>query len=118
MLHQHSRRSKCLFDQPSVEYLRHVISQQGLSVDSSKITTIQQWPPPKNVKEVRSFLGLASYYCRFIHHYASIAGPLTDLLRKESFRWNTATQDAYETLKAKLSITPVLVLRISPKSFN
>lgn len=62
-----------------------MISNQGLSVDPAKIAAIQQWPEPKSVKEVRSFLGLAGYYRKFIHHYATIAGPLTDLLRKVYF---------------------------------
>lgn len=87
-----------------------MISNQGLSVDPAKIAAIQQWPEPKTVKEVCSFLGLAGYYRRFIYHYASIAGPLTDLLRKDSFACITTTQAAFGTLKGKLSTTPVLAL--------
>ena len=82
LLRQHqlvAKRTKCLFGQHSIKYLGHMISKQGLSVDSSKIATILQWPQPKNVKEVCSFLGLAGYCRRFIHHYESIAQPLTDL---------------------------------------
>lgn len=95
-----------------------MISKQGLSMDSTKIATIQQWPQPKNVKEFCSFLGLAGYCWRFIHHYASIARPLTDLLRKEPFRWNTSTQASFETLKAKLSTTLVLALPDFPQEFQ
>lgn len=62
------------------------------------------------MKEVRSFLGLAGYYRRFIHHYASIAGPLTDLLRKDSFKWTAIEQHAFNTLKSRLISTPVLAL--------
>ncbi|KAG9447555.1 hypothetical protein H6P81_013683 [Aristolochia fimbriata] len=105
-----AKQSKCLFGQTQVDYLGHIICQHGLAVDPSKISTIQQWPQPKNVREVRSFLGLAGYYRRFIRHYAQIASPLTDLLRKDAFLWNEDTQQAFETLKERLSSTPVLTL--------
>lgn len=82
-----AKRSKCLFGQPIVEYLGHIISAKGLAVNPDKIEVIQQWPPPKIVKEVHSFLGLAGYYRYFIHHYTAIAGPLTDLLRQDSYKW-------------------------------
>ena len=77
-----AKRSKCLFGQSSVDYLGHIISAQGLAVNPDKIEVIQQWLPPKTVKEVRSFLGLAGYYRRLIHHFAAIAGPLYNLLRQ------------------------------------
>ncbi|XP_019240631.1 PREDICTED: uncharacterized protein LOC109220626 [Nicotiana attenuata] len=105
-----AKRSKCLFGQQSVDYLGHIISAQGLSVDPAKIAAIQQWPVPRSVKDVRSFLGLAGYYRRFIHHYAAIAGPLLDLLRKDSFKWSEAAQEAFNALKSKLAATPVLTL--------
>ncbi|KAH0655105.1 hypothetical protein KY285_029987 [Solanum tuberosum] len=105
-----AKRSKCLFGQESVDYLGHIISSQGLSVDPGKVESIQQWAPPRTVKEVRSFLGLAGYYRRFIHHYASIASSITDLLKKEVFRWTPEAQIAFETLKTKLGSTPVLAL--------
>ncbi|KAH0716239.1 hypothetical protein KY285_007584 [Solanum tuberosum] len=113
LLRQHqlvAKRSKCQFGQTTVDYLGHVISKQGLSVDPIKISAIREWPPPRNVKQVRSFLGLAGYYRRFIHHYAAIAGPLTDLLRMVPFAWTDATQAAFDTLKDKLSDAPVLAL--------
>ncbi|XP_019237377.1 PREDICTED: uncharacterized protein LOC109217575 [Nicotiana attenuata] len=108
--HLVAKRSKCLFGQTSVDYLGHIISAQGLSVDPAKIHAIQQWPPPHSIKEIRSFLGLAGYYRRFIHHYAAVAGPLSDLLRKDSFRWGEKEQQAFDTLKDKLGSTPVLTL--------
>ncbi|KAH0760251.1 hypothetical protein KY290_023744 [Solanum tuberosum] len=113
LLRQHqlvAKQSKCLSGQESVDYLGHIISSQGLSVDPGKVESIQRWTPPRTVKEVRSFLGLAGYYRRFIHHYASIASSLTDLLKKETFRWTPEAQIAFETLKAKLGSTPVLAL--------
>ncbi|XP_019236013.1 PREDICTED: uncharacterized protein LOC109216327 [Nicotiana attenuata] len=93
-----------------VDYLGHVLSQQGLSVDPAKIATIQQWLVPRNVREVRSFLGLAGYYRRFIRHYTMIASPLTDLLRHDSYSWTAQAQKAFENLKECLSSTPVLAL--------
>ncbi|PKI47002.1 hypothetical protein CRG98_032627 [Punica granatum] len=116
--HLVAKQSKCLFGQTQVGYLGHVISKQGLAVDPDKIITIQQWPQPQNVKGVRSFLGLASYYRRFIRRYAHVFGPLTNLLRKDAFCWNSVTQEAFETLKQKLSSTPVLALPNFSKDFQ
>lgn len=79
-------------------------------MDPNKIIAIQQWPPPHSVKEVRSFLELVGYYRRFIHHYAAIAGPLSDLLRKDSYKWSEVEQCAFDALKATLGCTPVLAL--------
>lgn len=70
------------------------------------------------MKQVRSFLGLSRYYRRFIHHYAEIARPLTDLLRFVPFAWKNATQDAFDTLKDKLRDTPVLALHILTEGFQ
>ncbi|PHT77527.1 putative LRR receptor-like serine/threonine-protein kinase [Capsicum annuum] len=102
--------SKCLFGKSSIDYLGHIISAQGLGVDPDKISTIRQWQTPRSVKEVRSFLGLAGYYRKFIHQYAAIAGPLTYLLCKDSFKWTEVEKHAFETLKAWLGSTPVLAL--------
>lgn len=105
-----AKESKCLFGQDQIDYLGHVISANGLAVNPTKIQAILQWPSPRNVKELRSFLGLAGYYRRFVRQYATIAGPLTDLLRKETFQWNEWEQVAFETLKQALGSTPVLAL--------
>ncbi|KAH0672438.1 hypothetical protein KY290_024676 [Solanum tuberosum] len=92
------------------EMLKEGTIRTRLSVDPGKVESIQQWAPPPTVKEVWSFLGLACYYRRFIHHYASIASSITDLLKKEVFRWTPEAQIAFETLKTKLGSTPVLAL--------
>ncbi|KAJ0940339.1 putative nucleotidyltransferase, Ribonuclease H [Helianthus annuus] len=112
-----AKLSKCLFGQTSVSYLGHVISSLGVAVDPDKILAIQQWPIPKTVKEVRSFLGLTGYYRRFIKNYASIAGPLTDLLRRDAFNWNDTTLAAFTHLKELLSSTPILRLPDFSKPF-
>ena len=86
MMKQHSlfaKLSKCSFGQTQVEYLGHVVSREGVKVDDSKITAIKQWPIPSSVKQLRAFLGLASYYKKFIKDFALIAAPLTDLLKRK-----------------------------------
>lgn len=81
------------------------------SVDPDKVLAIQRWLPPRNVKELRNFLGLAGYYRCFIRHYAQVSSPLTYLLRKDFFAWTSDVQAAFDKLKELLSSTPVLVLR-------
>lgn len=113
-----AKRSKCQLGQTHIDYLGHMITPNGLAVDPTKIQVIQQWLPPTSTKVVRSFLGLASYYRRFIKNYATLASPLTDLLRKEAFKWTEHAQAAFETLKVCLSSTPVLALPNFNETFH
>ena len=86
-----------------------MISNKGVSTDPAKISTVSHWPTPTNVTELRSFLGLASYYRRFIHHFAEVAAPLYRLQEKGStFRWTANCTDAFEMLKKKLTSAPIL----------
>ncbi|CAM8992550.1 unnamed protein product [Rhodiola kirilowii] len=105
-----AKPSKCDFARTSLTYLGHVISQKGVAVDPDKIKAIQQWPHPKTIKQLRGFLGLTGYYRRFVRHYASLAAPLTNLLRKDAYIWSPAATVAFEKLRQALSTTPVLVL--------
>lgn len=83
--------SKCSFAQRQIAYLGHVISENGVSTDPKKTSAISTWPTPTNVKELRSFLGLAGYYRKFVHHFGVISRPLFDLLKKHSlFIWTSA----------------------------
>ena len=75
--------SKCDFFKSSIDFLGHIISTKGISVDPKKIETIKSWPIPSNVSDVRSFLGLANYYRKFVKDHATIAVLLTSLLQKE-----------------------------------
>jgi hypothetical protein len=76
--------AKCSFDQRQIAYLGYVISEQGVSTSPSKVHAVSKWPTPANVKELRSFLGLAGYYRKFVKHFRIIAKPLTELFKKNS----------------------------------
>ncbi|XP_075499427.1 putative mitochondrial protein AtMg00860 [Primulina tabacum] len=89
----------------------HVISAQGVSVDPSKVEAVINWPKPTNVSEIRSFLGLAGYYRRFIEGFSRIARPMTQLTQKDRrFVWTAECESSFRTLKEKLTIAPVLAL--------
>ena len=103
--------SKCQFWLDSVAFLGHVISAEGVSVDPQKIEAIVNWKPPTNVTEIRSFLGLAGYYRKFVEGFSKLAAPLTKLTRKEeNFVWSEACQQSFDELKQKLTSAPVLTL--------
>jgi hypothetical protein len=74
--------SKCTFAQNQIAYLGHIISQDGVSTDLAKVSSIANWPTPQNAKEMRSLLGLSSYYRKFVRHFGVISQPLTALLKK------------------------------------
>jgi hypothetical protein len=103
--------SKCKFAQRSIAYLGHIISGQGVSTDPSKVQAIVDWPVSRSVKELRSFLGLAGYYRKFVKHFGIIARPLSNLLKKNTmFIWTSEHDAAFSALKASLSTTLVLAL--------
>jgi len=99
------------FLQTSVDFLGYVIGQNGVSTDSRKIDKVVDWPTPTKLREVRSFLGLYSYYRRFVKGFSDLASPLHALTRKQAvFRWTAECQEAFETLKSRLVSSPVLAL--------
>lgn len=82
--------SKCFFAQTEVEYLGHCISGKGVATEPSKISAVQQWPRPQNLKQLRGFLGLTGYYRKFIKSYGMISKPLSDTLKKYvPFLWTS-----------------------------
>lgn len=102
---------KCHFFKSKVDYLGFEISQSGIGPGTKKVNCIKSFPTPTNVKAVRSFVGLASYFRRFVKGFATIIKPMTDLLtKKEIFVWNAAQEKAFEEIKLKLSSRPVLAI--------
>ncbi|RXN18313.1 Transposon Ty3-I Gag-Pol poly [Labeo rohita] len=128
--------SKCCFFQKEVRYLGHVISSEGVATDPEKIQAVAEWARPQTAKELRSFLGFASYYRRFVQGFANIAAPLHQLaaageapkgkkqskrayLTSEQFQqmWNTKCEVAFQGLKKKLTSAPVLAYADFTKPF-
>ncbi|GJP67686.1 hypothetical protein CLOP_g24479 [Closterium sp. NIES-67] len=106
-----AKLSKCTFAQPSVHFLGHIISGKGISTNPSKIQAVADWTRPTKAKELMSFLGLAKYYRRFVHCFATICAPLTNLLRKDSlYTWSTAQDHAFNTIKQTLTTAPTLAI--------
>ena len=100
---------KCRIGKDEVIYLGHVFSANGMRPDEKKIATVKDWPTPKDATEVRQFLGLASYYRRYILKFAEIACPLNNLMQKGmSFLWSSDCEQASLSLKEKLIQAPVL----------
>lgn len=101
--------SKCHFARKSVKFLGHVVSSEGVHTDPDKTKKIADWPSPQSVEEVRSFIGLASYYRRFIQDFASLAAPLTNLTGKRAtFHWSAEEEMAFSSLKQRLCSSPIL----------
>jgi hypothetical protein len=105
----YAKLGKCSFYQEQIHYLGHIISKDGIAIDPEKIEAIREWSVPKNVAEVRSFVGLASYYRNFIEGFSRIAHPITSLQRKEKkFQWTKDCEKRFQRLKKLLTSSPIL----------
>lgn len=103
--------SKCRLMSQKVDFLGHVVSSEGVSVDPTKIEKVRTWPVPKNIKELRAYMGLCSYYRRFVLDFANESEPLSKLTRKGvKYVWTSDQQEAFENLKQKLMSAPILGL--------
>lgn len=103
-------RKKCSFEQETFEYMEHVISRAGVAADPKKVAAVVNWPPPSDLKGLIGFFGLKGYYRRFVKNYGKIAWPLTQLLKKDNFKWNEEAQATFDKLKLVMTTLPVLAI--------
>eukprot|EP00253_Pinus_taeda_P010499 PITA_10499 len=114
----YAKFSKCDFFKEEIQYLGHVITKDGIAVDPEKIKAIMEWPVPKDVADVRSFMGLAGYYRRFVEGFSRVAYPITSLQKKgKAFHWTTNCQKSFEQLKHLLTTTPILSIADPGKDY-
>nr|CAH66143.1 OSIGBa0114M03.1 [Oryza sativa] len=107
----YAKFSKCEFWLSEVKFLGHVISAGGVAVDPSNVESVTNWKQPKTVSEIRSFLGLAGYYRRFIENFSKIAKPMTRLLQKDvKYKWSEECEQSFQELKNRLISAPILIL--------
>ena len=115
----YAKFNKCEFWVKEVGFLRHVISGEGIAVDPTKVASVTKWVAPTSVGEIRSFLGLAGYYRRFIENFSKIAKPMTELLKKDTkFKWIEDCEAIFQELKKRLVTAPVLILSDIRKDFQ
>jgi hypothetical protein len=107
----YAKLSKCEFWLKEVPFLGHIISEGGISADPSKVKDILSWKTLQNVSDIRSFLGLAGYYRRFIEGFYKISKPMTELLAKgNTFEWTPRRETSFQELKKRLTTSPVLTM--------
>ena len=105
----YAKLSKCDFYRDMIHYIGHIISYEGIFVDPEKIEAIMNWPTPRNVTDVRSFMGLAGYYRIFIEGFSKVAHPVTSLQKKGiKFEWTSRCEESFQQLKNLLTSAPNL----------
>jgi len=107
----YAKLKKCDFWMEKVHFLDYIISKDGISVDPTKVAIVESLPRPTNITAVRSFLGMARYYRRFVKYFSKIALPLTRLLRKDhKFEWTADCEDSFQELKQQLLTASILTI--------
>jgi hypothetical protein len=107
--HLYAKFIKCEFFQKQILYLGHVLSKEGVAIDPDKIRSIMEWPTPKDVSDIRSFMGLARYYRRFIKGFSNIGCPIIALQKKGTkFPWTQKCEERFQTLKHLITHAPML----------
>jgi hypothetical protein len=115
----YAKLNKCEFWLKKVSFLRHIISKGGISVDPSKVKDVLSWNTPQNVLDIRSSIGLAGYYRRFIEGFSKISKHITELLEKSNtFEWTPRREASFQVLKKRLTMAPILTLPNIEKSFS
>jgi hypothetical protein len=115
----YSKFSKCTFWLEEIQFLGHVLSAKGIAVDPSNVKDILEWKSPTKVHQVRSFLGLAGYYRRFIPDFSKIVKPIMQLLKNDvKFNWSPKCNEAFEQLKRLLTTAQVLAQLDVEKRFD
>ncbi|XP_068462183.1 uncharacterized mitochondrial protein AtMg00860-like [Phaseolus vulgaris] len=104
------KESKCVFATTRVSHLGHLLEDGTVAPDPDKIKVIILWPKPTSLTTLRAFLGITGFYRKFIRGYATLASPLTELLKSSTFTWNTNAEEAFTKSKNILTIAPVLSL--------
>jgi hypothetical protein len=111
--------SKCEIWISEVLFLGHIINQDGLALDPKKVAAILDWKALKDIRGIKSFIGMVGYYWRFIEGFSKIGTPMIALLAKKvEFKWTPTCQESFETLKEKLTTAPVLILPEVHKPFS
>eukprot|EP00253_Pinus_taeda_P019676 PITA_19676 len=114
----YAKFSKCDFSKEEIQYLGHVITRDGIAVDPEKIKAIMEWPVPKDVVDIRSFMGLTGYYRRFVEGFSKVAFPITSLQKKgRAFQWTQNCQKSFEQLKHLLTTAPILSIANPDKDY-
>ncbi|WVZ80302.1 hypothetical protein U9M48_027792 [Paspalum notatum var. saurae] len=115
----YAKFSKCAFWLKEVSFLGYILSEKGVAVDPSKVKDVLNWKQPETVTEIRSFLGLAGYYRRFIKDFSKTAKPMTSLTKKNAkYLWSSNCEEAFQTLKKLLTSAPVLAQPDVTKPFD
>jgi hypothetical protein len=102
----YAKGSKYEFSTTKIEYLGHIISLDGVATEPSKIAAMVNWLVPKTLRQLRGFLGLTRYYRKLIRNYGIISRPLSDLLKKDAFKWSAFAQTTFDDLKTVMSNAP------------